>query len=90
MIKKTPLGKARDILIACCKRKDGRGMRSIARELMRPYSTVRDWLVRITHRGLDGRFDRKSTGRRKILSPDILKKITEWTRWDPSRYGFSP
>ena len=40
MIKKTPPGKARDILVACCRRKDGKGIRSIARELMRPYSTV--------------------------------------------------
>ena len=46
MIKKTPPGKARDILVACCRRKDGRGIRSIARELMRAYSTVHDWLVR--------------------------------------------
>ena len=88
MIKKTPPGKARDILIACCKRKDGKGIRSITRELMRPYSTIRDWLIRITHRGLDGRFDRKSTGRKKILGPNILKKIMEWTCMDPSKYGF--
>ena len=39
-------------------------------------------------RGLGGRFDRKSTGRKKILGQHILKKIMEWTRWDPSRYGF--
>ena len=88
MIKKTPRGKVRDILIACCRRKDGRGIRSIARELMRPYSTVRDMLIRMVHRGLDGRFDRKSTGRKKILGQNVLEKITEWTRMDPSKYGF--
>ena len=88
MIKKTPPGKARDILIACCSRKDSMGIRSIARELMRPYSTVCDWLVRMTHRGLDGRLDRKSTGRKKILGPNILEKITEWTRMNPLKYGF--
>ena len=33
---------------------------SIARELMRPYSTIRGWLVRMVRRGLGGRFDRKS------------------------------
>ena len=59
MIKKTPPGKARDILVACCRRKDGKGIRSIARELMRPYSTVRGWLVRMAWRGLGGRFDKK-------------------------------
>ena len=36
------------------------------------------------------RFDRKSTGRKRILGRHILKKIMEWTRWDPSRYGFEP
>ena len=55
---------------------------------MRPYSTVRGWLVRMMRRGLSGRFDRKSTGRKKILGPQTLKKIMEWTRWDPSKYGF--
>ena len=76
-------GKARDILVACCKRKEGKGIWSIARELMRPYSTVRGWLVRMMRCGLGGRFDRKSTGRKKTLGQHILKKIMEWTRWDP-------
>ena len=90
MIEQSSPGKARDILVACCKRKEGKGIWSIARELMRPYSTVRGWLVRMMRRGLGGRFDRKSTGRKKILDPQTLKKIMEWTRWDPSRYGFEP
>ena len=46
MIKKMPPGKARDILVVYYRRKDDNGMRSIARELMRLYPTVRDWLVR--------------------------------------------
>ena len=75
MIKKSSPGKARDILITCCKRKEGNGIWSIARELTRPYSTTRSWLVRMVRRGLGGRFDRKSTGRKKILGQQILKKI---------------
>ena len=59
MIKRSSPGKARDILVACCKRKGGNGIWSIARELMRPYSTIRGWLVRMARRGLGGRFDRK-------------------------------
>ena len=90
MIKRPSPGKARDILVACCKRKGGNGIWSIARELMRPYSTVRGWLVRMMRRGLGGRFDQKYTGRKKILGPQTLKKIMGWTRWDPSRYGFEP
>ena len=62
-------GKAKDTLVACCKRKEGIGIWSIARELMRPYSTIHGWSVRMVRRGLGGRFDRKSTGRKKILNP---------------------
>ena len=90
MIKRPSPGKARDILVACCKHKEGNGIWSIARELMRPYSTIRGWLVRMVRRGLGGRFDRKSTGRKKILNPQTLKRIMGWTRRDPSRYGFGP
>ena len=90
MIKRPSPGKARDILVACCKRKEGNGIWPIARELIRPYSTIRGWLVRMVRRGLGGRFDRKSTGRKKILNPQTLKKIMGWTRRGPSRYGFGP
>ena len=69
MIKRLSHGKTSGILVACCKRKEGNGVWSIARELMRPYSTIRGWLVQMARRGLGGRFDRKSTGRKKILNP---------------------
>ena len=59
MMEPSPPGKAKDILVACCKRKEGKGIRSIARGLTRPYSTVRGWLVRMAWRGLGGRFDKK-------------------------------
>ena len=57
---------------------------------MRPYSTIRGWLVRMVRRGLGRRSDRKSTGKKKILNPQTLKKIMGWTRRDPSRYRFWP
>ena len=69
MIKRSSPGKARDILVACCKRKEGNVIWFIARELIRPYSTIRGWLVRMARRGLGGRFDRKSTEQSKILDP---------------------
>ena len=40
--------------------------------------------------GLDGRHDRKPTGRRRILGRDVLAKIKEWVGRDPSEYGFGP
>ena len=57
---------------------------------MRPYSTIRGWLVLMVRRGLGGRFDRKSTGRKKTLGRQTLKKIMERAHGDPSRYGFGP
>ena len=90
MIKEPSPGKARDVLVARCKRKRGNGIWPIAREMMRPYSTIRGRLVRMVRRGLGGRFDRKSTGRKKILNLQALKKIRGWTRRDPSGYGFGP
>ena len=66
MIKRSSPGKARDILVACCKRKGGNGIWPIARELMRAYSAIRGWLVWMARRGLGGRLDRKSTGRDMI------------------------
>ena len=44
----------------------------------------------MARRGPGGRFDRKSTGRKRIPSPQTLKKIMGWTRRDSSRCGFGP
>ena len=54
---------------------------------MKSYSTVRGWLVRMVQHSLGGKFD-ELTGRKRILGPQILKKIMEWTCRDPSGYGF--
>lgn len=77
MIKEASTGKARDILLACYKYMGGMDIRAIACDMIKPYTTVRSWLARMAGRGLDGRFDLKSTGRKKILGEDTLKKITE-------------
>ena len=52
-IKKVLCGKPRDILIACYLRKMGAPLREIARQLMKPLSTIRGWLVRMTERGIE-------------------------------------
>ena len=105
MIKRSSPGKARDILVACCKRKEGNGIRSVARELMRPYSTIRGWLVRMVWRGRGGRFDRKEEDPEPADAQEdngvdaqgplevrvrAGVVIMGWTRRDPSRYGFGP
>ncbi len=89
MISQTPSGKARDILVACCKRKDGMSLRAISGSMMRPYSTVRGWLVRLVQDGLNGRFDKKSTGRKRILDEHTVRMIRNWLYEDPSKFGFA-
>ena len=54
MIKKTSPGKAWNILVACCRYREGNEIRSIARELMRPYSTVRGILLGRPHQRRSG------------------------------------
>ena len=51
MIEQSSPGKARDILVVCCKRKEGKGIWSIARELMRPYSAIHGILLDRPHLG---------------------------------------
>ena len=55
-------GKVRDILVACHKRKSGWRVSEIAADMHKPYTTIRDWLVRASERGLDGLPDRKPAG----------------------------
>ena len=50
---------ARFRLLACRFRENGYSIRKICRGLGMPYSTVRDWLVRMSKRGLKGRFNRR-------------------------------
>ena len=45
-------------LIACRDRKGGHRIRRISRDLGTAYSTVRNWLVRMSERDLKGRFNR--------------------------------
>ncbi len=88
MINQTPSGKARDILVACHKRKAGMSLHAISSAMMKPYSTIRGWLVRVTRRGLAGRFDKKSTGRRRMLGERSVWMIKAWLLEAPSKFGF--
>ena len=47
-------GKAKQMLGACRRRKEGRSIRGMAREMGLAYSTVRDWLVRMRREILAG------------------------------------
>ena len=50
---------AGDRLLACRHRKDGLGIRGICKSMVRPYSTIRDWLWRMHEGGFRRRHDRR-------------------------------
>ena len=62
-------------LLAARMRKEGKSIREIAYGLCKPYSTVRDWLLRMHVYGPKGRFNRKRRGRRRMLGNADLKRL---------------
>ncbi len=75
-------------LLACRFRKNGYTIRKICRELGMPYSTVRDWLVRMSKRGLKGRFSRRRVGRSGKLPRCLFGTVRKWLLREPNKYGF--
>ena len=49
---------------------------------------MRDWLVRMSKRGLKGRFNRRRMGRRSKLPSSIFKTVRKWLLKEPNKYGF--
>ena len=75
-------------LLAARMRKEGKSIREIAYELCKPYSTVRDWLLRMHAYGPKGRFSRKRRGRRRMLGNADLKRLNRWLDDTPEKHGF--
>ena len=75
-------------ILACLARKRGHSIRRISRYLKTPYSTVRDWLLRMRDRGLKGRLNSKPRGRGARLSLQILRAVRKWLKGKPKRLGF--
>ena len=88
MIGREREGTERSRLQAAGMRKEGTGIMGIAGVLRRPYSTVRDWLVRLHRRGPRGRFDRRRGRRKKIPDNRVLRKLKEWLAEGPAAHGF--
>ena len=88
MIAACPSGKARDILMACCKRKINASVRRMRDLLMRPYSAVREWLWGVHERELDNVSDWKLPGTRCMLRPNEIEIVRETLRQLPTRHGF--
>ena len=83
---KNPLAKLR--LLACLFRKRGHSIRRICKEMVMPYSTVRDWLVRVQERGMGARFNRRHRGRKCKLPGSLFRTVRKWLNREPKKYGF--
>ena len=75
-------------ILTCLTRKRGHGIRRISRDLKTPYSTVRDWLLRMRDRGLRGRFNSRPKGRSAKISIQILRTVRKWLKGKPKKLGF--
>ena len=78
-------GKTKQILEACRRRKGGRSIRGMAREMGLAYSTVRDWLVRMHAGDLNRRLDCRRIGRKRILTGAVLTYIKRWLNGNQQR-----
>ena len=75
-------------ILACLARKRGRSIRWISRDLKTPYSTVRDWLLRMRDRGLGGRFNLMPKGRGAKITLQMLRTVRKWLKMSPKKCGF--
>ena len=88
LIRATKEGVERTRLQAAWMRKMGMSIREIAGRLFKPYSTIRDWLVKLHRRGPRGRFNKRRGRRKRILNNAILKEMRGWLSEEPEKYGF--
>ena len=79
---------ARDRMLACLHRKDGCSIRSICKIMVRPYSTIRDWLWRMQDGGIRCRHD-KERGRRGCKIPKkVFRAVKRWVKKEPKDFKF--
>ncbi len=79
---------AGDRLRACLHRKEGWSIRRICKIMVRPYSTMRDWLWRMQEGGIRCRHD-KERGRRGCKIPKkVFRAVRRWVKKEPSDFKF--
>ena len=88
MHRREPPGKSRDRLQAAVLRKRGKTVEKIAGIVGRHSSTVHRWLHRMEREGPDGRHDRKSPGRPRLLTPEQEGAVEEDLDKPPPESGF--
>lgn len=82
------VGKEVLILKVTIKWRAGLGVSEIARQLELPRSTVRDWLIRLRDRGLNGIHDTPAPNHKPILAGVAFIVIGVWLSHSPQAYGF--
>ena len=76
------------IIGAAIKWREGHSVSEAARQLLQPRSTVRDWLIRLRDRGLDGIRDKSAPNHKPILDRVAWIVIGVWLSHSPQAYGF--
>ena len=66
---------ARDRLVACLHGKDGCSIRDICKIMVRPYSTMRDWLWRMHEGGFRRRHDRRRGRPKRKIPKDVFRAV---------------
>ena len=89
MHKKEKDPKAVTLLLVCIMRKKGMSIRAICTTLNKSYSTIRNWLVRISKGGFKRRYDKKKPGSQSRMNPDQLKDLRADVDADPQQCGFT-
>ena len=79
---------ARDRLLACLHRKDGCSIRDICKIMVRPYSTMRDWLWRMQDGGFRRRHDRRRGGRKCKIPKEVFRAVKRWVKKEPKDFKF--
>jgi len=79
--------KAKVRLLAAICRKEGKPLRDIGGLVEYPFTTVRDWLVRMHKQGLDGRYNKKQSGKPAYLTKIQLKKLDKILGASPEKQG---
>ena len=82
------VGKEAFIIGAAIKWRKGYNVSEAARQLLQPRSTVRDWLIRLRDRGLDGIEDKSAPNHKPILDRVAWIVIGVWLSHSPQAYGF--
>ena len=88
LIRSVKEGVERTRLQAAILGKRGMSIREMAGELCKPYSTIRDRLVKLHRRGPRGRPNRNSGRRKRTLNNGILKEMKRRVSEEPGKHGF--